>query len=125
MPSRHVLIVFAAVAASLTLSAAPQTPSPFNEQLLKAFQYRNTGPFRMQARIAAIAVPDAPAKDHLNTFYVAPWIGGVFKTTNNGTTFEPVFDAQDNLSIGAISIAHSNSNIVWDGSGDAYTSRSS
>jgi photosystem II stability/assembly factor-like uncharacterized protein len=125
MPSRHVLIVFAAVAASLTLSAAPQTPSPFNEQLLKAFQYRNTGPFRMQARIAAIAVPDAPAKDHLNTFYVAPWIGGVFKTTNNGTTFEPVFDAQDNLSIGAISIAHSNSNIVWVGSGDAYTSRSS
>jgi photosystem II stability/assembly factor-like uncharacterized protein len=125
MSLRHIFIGFAAATAGLTLYAAPQTPSPFNEQLLKAFQYRNTGPFRMQARIAAIAVPDAPAKDHLNTYYVAPWIGGVFKTTNNGTTFEPVSDQQDNLSIGAIAIAHSNSNIVWVGSGDAYTSRSS
>lgn len=119
------LIAFALASAGLSLSAAPQTASLFNEQLVKAFQYRNTGPFRMQARIAAIAVPDAPAKDHLNTYYVAPWIGGVFKTVNNGTTFEPIFDTQDNLSIGAISIAHSNSNIVWVGSGDAYTSRSS
>ncbi len=56
---------------------------------------------------------------------MAPWIGGVFKTTNNGNTFEPVFDRQDNLSIGGISIAHSSSTIVWVGSGDAYTSRSS
>ena len=125
VPSRSIFVALVALAASLTLSAAPQTPSPFNEQLLRAFQYRNTGPFRMQARIAAIAVPDAPAKDHLNTFYVAPWIGGVFKTTNNGNTFEPVFDQQNDLSIGAIAIAHSNSNIVWVGTGDAYTSRSS
>ncbi len=97
----------------------------FNEQLLKAFTYRNLGPFRMQARIADIAVPASPVKDHLYTFYVAPWIGGLFKTTNNGTTFESLFDAQDTLSIGAVSVARSNSNIVWVGSGDAFTSRSS
>jgi photosystem II stability/assembly factor-like uncharacterized protein len=120
-----VAVALAVSAAGFALHAAPQTTPVLNEQLLKAFQYRNTGPFRMQARIAAIAVPDAPAKDHLNTFYVAPWIGGVFKTTNNGTTFDSIFDAQNNLSIGAIAIAHSNPNIVWVGTGDAYTSRSS
>ena len=125
MTLRRTLIALSLAAAGLTLSAAPQSSSPFNESLLGAFQYRNTGPFRMQARIAAIAVPDAPAKAHNDTFYVAPWIGGVFKTTNNGTTFEPVFDKESTLSIGAISIAHTNSNIVWVGTGDAYTSRSS
>ena len=96
-----------------------------NDHLLSAFAYRNIGPFRMQARIASIAVPTAPVKDHLYTFYVAPWIGGVWKTTNNGTTFEPVFDTQDDLSIGAVAVAPSNANIVWVGTGDAFTSRSS
>jgi hypothetical protein len=79
----------------------------------------------MQARIAAIAVPDSPAKAHLDTYYVAPWIGGVFKTTNNGTTFEPVFDRERTLSVGAIAIAHANPDIVWVGTGDAFTARSS
>src|SRR4051812_10439302 len=82
-----------------------QAPAPVPDRLFQPFTYRNTGPFRMQARIAAVAVPASPLKDHLYTFYVAPWIGGVFKTTNNGTTFEPVFDAQANLSIGAIAVA--------------------
>ncbi len=102
-----------------------QNQGPFNERLLSAFTYRNLGPFRMQVRIADIAVPDAPVKDHLYTIYVAPWIGGLFKTTNNGTTFESIFDGQDNLSFGDVTVAPSNSNIVWVGTGDAYTSRTS
>jgi photosystem II stability/assembly factor-like uncharacterized protein len=109
--------------ASATAGARYQPP--FDEHVTASFTYRNIGPFRMQARIASIAVPAAPVKDHLYTFYVAPWIGGVWKTTNNGTTFEPVFDTQDNLSIGAVSVAPSNANIVWVGTGDAFTSRSS
>jgi photosystem II stability/assembly factor-like uncharacterized protein len=109
--------------ASTTASARRQPP--FDEHFTSAFTYRNTGPFRMQARIASIAVPTTPEKDHLYTFYVAPWIGGVYKTTNNGTTFEPVFDGQDNLSIGAVAVTPSNANIVWVGTGDAFTSRSS
>ena len=106
-------------------AAGTQSQPAFNERLLQAFTFRNIGPFRMQARIAAIAVPASPAKDHLYTFYVAPWIGGVWKTTNNGTTFEPVFDAQGTLSIGAVTLAPSNPDVVWVGTGDAFTSRSS
>src|ERR1700683_3524328 len=54
----------------------------FNENLLRTFTFRNVGPFRTQARASAIAVPAPPAKDHLSTFYLATWTGGVFKTTN-------------------------------------------
>jgi photosystem II stability/assembly factor-like uncharacterized protein len=117
------LVVAVGVASSIRPEA--QTPDRFNEQLLKAFTYRNTGPWRMQARIADIAVPTAPVKDHLYTFYVAPWVGGVWKTTNNGTTFEPIFDTEPTQSIGDVTVAPSNANIVWIGTGDGYTSRTS
>jgi photosystem II stability/assembly factor-like uncharacterized protein len=113
------------VASSALITHAQNAAPGVNEALLGAFAYRNTGPFRMQARIAAIDVPASPQKDHLYTFYVAPWIGGVWKTTNNGTTFEPMFDRESTQSIGDVTVAPSNSNIVWVGTGDAFTSRSS
>src|ERR1044071_5100944 len=117
------IAVLIGLASALTPRA--QTADPFNEQLLRPFTYRNLGPFRMGARTSDIAVPAAPAKDHLYTFYVSFWTGGVWKTTNNGTTFEPVFDTQNNLNIGAVAVAPSNADLVWAGTGDAFTSRSS
>jgi hypothetical protein len=116
-------ILLAALA--LRESPAAQSQDVFNERLLAPFAYRNLGPFRMGARTSDIAVPDAPAKDHLYTFYVSFWTGGLWKTTNNGTTFEPMFDKQSKLAIGDVTVAPSNSNIVWVGTGDAFTSRSS
>ena len=110
-------------AAGVTLHSQQQPA--FDRALLRTFTYRNLGPFRMGARTSDIAVPDAPAKDHLYTFYVAFWTGGLWKTTNNGTTFEPVFDTQEKLAIGDVAIAPSNANVVWVGTGDAFTSRSS
>jgi photosystem II stability/assembly factor-like uncharacterized protein len=110
----------------LALAAAPRAQTDaFNEQLLRPFTYRNLGPFRMGARTSDIAVPTAPAKDHLYTFYVSFWTGGLWKTTNNGTTFEPLFDGQSKLAIGDVTVAPSDSNVVWVGTGDAFTSRSS
>ncbi len=102
-----------------------QAPAAFDESLVRAFTYRNLGPYRMGARTSDIAVPDAPAKDHLYTFYVGFWTGGLWKTTNNGTTFEPVFDRQAKLAIGDVAVAPSDANVVWVGTGDAFTSRSS
>ncbi len=113
------LLLGAAIFGQAAYSSAQQ----FNEKLVSTFNYRNTGPFRMSARTSDIAVPDGP--DHLYTWYVAFWTGGLWKTTNNGTTFEPIFDKQDNLAIGDVTISHSNPNIVWVGTGDAFTSRSS
>src|SRR5215813_7281100 len=88
------------------------------------FQYRNLGPFRAGSWVSDIAVPEAPMKSHLYTFYVAARSGGVWKTTNNGTTFEPVFDNQNVASIGALAIAPSDENVVWVGTGDASCARS-
>jgi photosystem II stability/assembly factor-like uncharacterized protein len=97
----------------------------FNESLLSKITYRNLGPFRLGARIADIAVPDSPDKDHLYTFYVAAWNGGLWKTTDNGTTFKPVFDGQNRLAIGDVTLSPSNPDIVWVGTGDGFCSRSS
>src|SRR5262245_41083986 len=127
MNLRTVTVAAALAAAGLTWTTRAQSPADelFNERLLQAFAYRNVGPFRMGARTSDIAVPSSPAKAHLYTFYVSFWTGGLWKTTNNGTTFEPVFDAQRKLTIGDVTVAPSNADIVWVGTGDGFTSRSS
>ncbi len=113
------------LAASLLLPSAAECQHPSDSSLVSSLTYRNIGPFRMQARIADFDVPSHPEKDHLYTMYVAPWVGGVFKTTNNGTTWDPIFDDQSSSSIGDVTISPSNPNIVWVGTGDGFTSRSS
>ena len=109
----------------LAFGGFAQSQSALTENILKGLTFRNIGPFRMGARTSDIAVPDTPAKDHLYTFYVATWTGGFWKTTNNGTTFEPVFDDQSKLTIGDVTLAPSNPDIVWVGTGDGFCSRSS
>jgi photosystem II stability/assembly factor-like uncharacterized protein len=100
----------------------PQTGRA-GESSLAGVTYRAIGPYRAGSWISDIAVPDAPALAHLYTFYVAVRYGGLWKTTNNGTTFEPVFDGQDATGIGCVSVAPSNANIVWVGTGDASSVR--
>lgn len=97
---------------------------PSLESLLKAFEFRALGPYRCGSWITDFAVPEKPTKEHLYTFYVGTRNGGVWKTTNNGTTFFPIFDDQEYLSIGAIALAPSNPEIVWVGTGEAYCARS-
>jgi photosystem II stability/assembly factor-like uncharacterized protein len=117
------LVVFVSLAFASGTHA--QSQGLFNEDLVKAFTFRNLGPFRVGARISDFAVPDFPAKAHLYTFYVATWTGGLWKTTDNGTSFEPVFDQQSKQTIGDVTLAPSNPEIVWVGTGDAFCSRSS
>jgi hypothetical protein len=119
------VIAVAMVAASLSGRAVAQRQPELTDHVLEAFSYRNLGPFRMGARTSDIAVPSGSGKDHRYAFYVAFWTGGLWKTTNNGTTFDPVFDNQGKFAIGAVTLAPSNPNVVWVGTGDAFTSRSS
>jgi photosystem II stability/assembly factor-like uncharacterized protein len=98
-----------------------QIEDKFNESLLKNFTYRAIGPARQGGRITDISVPLSQPY----TFYVATASGGLWKTVNNGTTFEPIFDNQSVISIGDIEVAPSNPNIVWVGTGEANNSRSS
>jgi photosystem II stability/assembly factor-like uncharacterized protein len=134
MPHRrcHWLLVFPTLAVLATLALSTRTLAGGDavdarrvESLLEAFTFRNLGPFRAGAWISAIAVPEAPERAHLYTFYVGARTGGVWKTTNNGTTFEPIFEGQPVSAIGALAVAPSNPDIVWVGTGDANSARSS
>ncbi len=119
----------AAVAAALLFILAAgharQVPERFNEDLLKGFTCRALGPYRAGSWVTSFAVPAGPSREHLYTLYIGTRNGGVWKTVNNGTTFEPVFDAQSKLSIGDVAVAPSDPNIVWVGTGEAYCARSS
>jgi photosystem II stability/assembly factor-like uncharacterized protein len=107
----------------LALSVSAQEKP--EEMLLRQFTFRNLGPFRAGSWVTSFAVPASPAHAHLYTLYVGTRNGGVWKTINNGTTFEPIFDGQEALSIGDVAVAPSNPDIVWVGTGEAYCARSS
>ncbi len=95
------------------------------DTLLTAFTYRNLGPFRAGSWVTDLAVPERPLREHLYTLYVATRNGGVWKTTNGGTTFDPIFENQRVSSIGAVAVAPSDPRVVWVGTGEAFNARSS
>jgi photosystem II stability/assembly factor-like uncharacterized protein len=112
---------------AVTISAAlvPSVRADALAELLHdGFNYRNLGPFRAGSWVSDIAVPTAPLREHLYTFYVAARNGGLWKTTNNGTTFQPLLDGQDFLSVGSVTVDPTDANVVWVGSGDASCTRS-
>jgi photosystem II stability/assembly factor-like uncharacterized protein len=106
------------------LPSAPLRAQELDSSLLTSIQYRNLGPYRTGAWVSDFAVPEN-APDHLYTFYVAMRNGGVWKTTNNGTTFVPVFDGNGVQTIGDITVAPSDNNTIWVGTGDNANARSS
>lgn len=80
---------------------------------------RGIGPAFMGGRISDIAV--SPTKP--STWYVAAGSGGLWKTNNRGTSWEPVFDEQSSYSIGAVATAPDNGQVVWVGTGENVSGR--
>ena len=90
-----------------------QTNTSMSE-MLKSFSWRAIGPANMGGRVTDIdGVPGDPS-----TFYVSGADGGIFKTTNGGVSFNPIFENQRAYSIGALTIAPSDKNILWVGTGE-------
>jgi len=118
------IFIFSIIGMLFAIRPLTAADENLSHQLLKSLEYRNIGPFRSGAWITDFAVPEFPEKQHLYTFYVAGRNGGLWKTTNNGTTFKPIFDDQDVFSIGDIALAPSNPDIIWVGTGEHTTSRS-
>jgi len=87
---------------------------------LKIVNFRSIGPTRPSGRFVDFAV----SSQDPYIFYAATATGGLWKTVNNGITFEPVFDNEAVFSIGAVACAATDHNIVWVGTGEANNSRS-
>lgn len=87
---------------------------------LNILKFRSIGPALTSGRISDFAINP----DNNSEFYVAASAGGVWKTTNAGVTFKPVFDDQGSFSIGCIEMDPSNHNVIWVGSGENNNQRS-
>jgi photosystem II stability/assembly factor-like uncharacterized protein len=88
---------------------------PLESAVLDRLSARCIGPANMGGRVVDLAVVEGQP----GTMYVASASGGLWKTTNNGTTFAPVFERENTVSLGAVAVAPSNSNVVWVGTGEA------
>lgn len=117
MDFRRTLGTLVACSAVALLGAEPvsaqQTVTP-GDGFLAALEWRSIGPANMSGRITDVEGLPSPSK----TFYIAAASGGIWKTTNNGTTFRPVFDDQRVVAMGDIAIAPSDPDQIWAGTGE-------
>src|SRR5882724_2705796 len=100
--------------AGLLIACAYLSPAQqINPDLYKGLRWRSVGPFRGGRTRAVAGVPVKP-----NVFYMAQVNGGVWKTSDFGRTWTPIFDDQPTGSIGSIAVALSDPNIIYVGSGE-------
>ncbi len=102
------LFYFLVVAQSVMVAAQPADLSLFSDM-----RWRMIGPFRGGRTVAAAGVPGKQ-----NVFYIAASNGGIWKTTDYGRVWSPIFEGQPTQSIGALAIAPSNPNVLYAGSGE-------
>jgi len=97
--------------------AAAQSPL---EKAFEHLEWRSIGPANMGGRVADVeGVPGDP-----NIVYVATASGGLWKTTNSGVTWKPIFERQGTLSIGDVALQPGNPDVVWVGTGESNTRNS-
>ncbi len=114
------------IAFSLVIFLGINSPAQhIQKDKFEAFQYRNLGAFRISAWVGALAVPENPGDKFKYTWYVGPRNGGIWKTINNGTTFENISDMFGTSAIGDIAVAPSNPELLWAGTGGSFNARSS
>lgn len=99
----------------LLICAIGQAQVKVSGELFPGLRARNIGPANMSGRIGAV---EAVASDP-RVIYVGGAAGGVWKSTDSGLTWKPVFDGQPVASIGAIAVCQKNPSLVWVGTGEA------
>ena len=101
------------LAGSVIVSLPAQQAAAVSPNLFAEMRWRNIGPYRAGRTKAAAGVPSQPY-----TFYIGMVNGGVWKTTDAGRTWKPIFDGQGTGSIGWVSVAPSDPNVIYVGSGE-------
>jgi photosystem II stability/assembly factor-like uncharacterized protein len=131
MPKTLSTLLLMAVLAPVGLHAASTAPAGkvakkdekkdlLSAETFKGLELRNIGPAVTSGRVADIAVQPG----RRSTYYVAVASGGVWKTINSGTTWEPVFDKEGSYSIGCVTIDPNDPLVVWVGTGENNSQRS-
>ncbi len=108
-----------AVVGSPQAGRAQQSPSP--RDAASEVHYRSIGPTRQSGRIVDFAIP----RQQPWVIYMATASGGLWKSSDNGVSWQPIFDHEPVYSIGDVAVAPSDPNIVYVGTGEANNSRSS
>src|SRR4051795_4095786 len=99
---RRLIVLLLLLVSSTSLSAQQIDPRMYSEM-----RWRMIGPHRASRTKAAVGIPDQP-----NVFYMGVVNGGVWKTTDYGRIWTPIFDDQPTGSIGAIGMSVANPNII-------------
>ena len=102
-----------------TPAAAPTDTGKAITKAVAGLKLRSIGPALTSGRVADIAIDPSDKR----TWYVGAAAGGVWKSTNGGISFSPIFDGQGSFSIGAVTIDHANPNVVWVGTGENNAQR--
>ena len=114
MTVRLIRKICCAAALLLTVAGFAVNAQSYDQKLYQDMQWRCIGPFRGGRTVAITGVQGQP-----NLFYMAAVNGGVWKTTDFGKTWTPIFDqAGTSGSVGAIAVAPSDSNVIYVGSGE-------
>src|SRR5437016_13698086 len=116
MRAPRLLPFLLALLPALAIAQAPATTinEPSNP-LLRGFRWRSIGPVGQGGRVDDFAVDEK----NPSTYYIGFAVGGVVKTVNNGTTFEPVFDTYGAGSIADLALAPSDPNVLYVATGEA------
>ncbi|MGH7654927.1 MAG: WD40/YVTN/BNR-like repeat-containing protein, partial [Gemmatimonadaceae bacterium] len=120
---RRMLTASTAIAL-FAFTASAHAQSKIDPSLLAPLKWRSVGPVNTSGRIDDFSVGRVHGQP--DQIYVATATGGVFKSTNGGTSWDPVFDKVNAMmSIGAVRVAPSNANVVWVGTGESNNRQSS
>lgn len=118
MSARRVFVL-SVITLAIVSAAKSQAGTTLNPGMLSEFKWRLLGPSSPAGRVWQVVGDENNPK----TFYVCTAGGGLWKSTDNGTTLLPIFDNQASASTGAVAIAKSNSDLVWVGTGEPANTR--
>jgi len=115
-----IFLGFATIGSAQKKSSEKKKTTALSSTTFNGLKFRSVGPALTSGRVIDIAVNP----NNSTEYFVAAASGGVWKTSNAGNTYTPVFDKYGSYSIGCVSISPSNTNVVWVGTGENNNQRS-